>query len=123
MMALAHPRLALRPFLPADAPVLREIFRDSIEPWKVAELLVLRDDMPRSLHACFDEIAPILQQLCGKHGGECLRRAGELHARLHYGRMDSIFQEGLHEFLLDFIVQHNALSSEVQRTFLNTRMH
>ncbi|HET9716551.1 MAG TPA: GNAT family N-acetyltransferase [Pseudolabrys sp.] len=30
-MALAHPRLALRPFLPADAPVLREIFRDSIE--------------------------------------------------------------------------------------------
>lgn len=31
MMAVAHPRLALRPFLPADAPVLREIFRDSIE--------------------------------------------------------------------------------------------
>lgn|SRR5512143_1131959 len=31
MMAVAHPKLALRPFLPADAPVLREIFRDSIE--------------------------------------------------------------------------------------------
>ena len=31
MMAGAHPKLALRPFLPADAPVLREIFRDSIE--------------------------------------------------------------------------------------------
>jgi putative acetyltransferase len=30
MMARAHPKLALRPFLPADAPVLREIFRDSI---------------------------------------------------------------------------------------------
>jgi putative acetyltransferase len=31
MMAVAHPKLALRPFLPTDASVLREIFRDSIE--------------------------------------------------------------------------------------------
>jgi putative acetyltransferase len=31
MMAMAHPNLALRPFLPVDAPLLREIFRDSIE--------------------------------------------------------------------------------------------
>ena len=30
-MATAHPRLALRPFLPADTPLLREIFRDAIE--------------------------------------------------------------------------------------------
>jgi putative acetyltransferase len=30
MSAMAHPKLALRPFLPADTPVLREIFRDSI---------------------------------------------------------------------------------------------
>jgi putative acetyltransferase len=31
MMAVAHPKLGLRPFLPDDAPLLREIFRDSIE--------------------------------------------------------------------------------------------
>ena len=31
MMARAHPRLALRPFLPADAPMLAAIFRASIE--------------------------------------------------------------------------------------------
>jgi putative acetyltransferase len=31
MMARAHPTPGLRPFLPADAPVLAEIFRDSIE--------------------------------------------------------------------------------------------
>jgi putative acetyltransferase len=31
MMAMAHPKLGLRPYLPADAPLLREIFRDSIE--------------------------------------------------------------------------------------------
>jgi len=31
MMAVAHPKAGLRPFLPADAPVLAEIFRASIE--------------------------------------------------------------------------------------------
>lgn len=31
MNATAHPRLALRPLLPADTELLREIFRDSIE--------------------------------------------------------------------------------------------
>jgi putative acetyltransferase len=31
MMAQAHPKLALRPFLPADAPIAAEIFRASIE--------------------------------------------------------------------------------------------
>ena len=31
MNAVANPKLALRPFLPADTALLREIFRDSIE--------------------------------------------------------------------------------------------
>jgi putative acetyltransferase len=31
MSATAHPKQALRPLLPADVPLLREIFRDSIE--------------------------------------------------------------------------------------------
>jgi putative acetyltransferase len=31
MMARAHPKLSMRPFLPADAPLLAEIFRASVE--------------------------------------------------------------------------------------------
>jgi putative acetyltransferase len=31
MMAVAHPKPALRPYLPSDAPLLAEIFRASIE--------------------------------------------------------------------------------------------
>ena len=31
MMAMAHPKAAIRPYLPADAPLLAEIFRASIE--------------------------------------------------------------------------------------------
>lgn len=97
----------------------QKVFSDTIEPWRVAELLVLRDDMPRSLHACFDEITSILEQLSGRRNSECRRIAGELHARLHYGRMDEIFQEGLHEFLEDFVSCNNNLGVEIQRSFLN----
>ncbi len=101
----------------------QKVFRDTIEPWKVAELLVLRDDMPRSLHACFDEVTPILEQLCDDRGWECLRQAGEIHARLHYGRMEDIFQGGLHEFLQDFLQDNIALGEQIQRTFLNAPTH
>jgi len=97
----------------------QKVFSDTIEPWRVAELLVLRDDMPRSLHACFDEITPILEQLSGQRNRESRRIAGELHARLHYGRMNEIFQEGLHEFLEDFVTRNNNLGLEIQRSFLN----
>ncbi len=101
----------------------QKAFHDTIEPWKIAELLVLHSNMPRSLHACFDEITPILEKLCAARGWECLRQAGELHARLHYGRMEDIFQGGLHEFLQDFIAHNNALGAEIQRTFLNAPPH
>lgn len=97
----------------------QKVYRDTIESWRVAELLVLRHDMPRSLHACMDEVTHILEPLCAARGWECLRLAGELHARLHYGRMEDIFQQGLHEFLQEFIEDNYALGSEIQRTFLN----
>lgn len=97
----------------------QKVFNDTIEPLRVAELLILREDMPRSLHACFSEITPILEQLTGRRGGECKRMAGELHSRLRYGRMHDIFAEGLHGFLEDFILRNNNLGLEIQRTFLS----
>jgi len=97
----------------------QKIFSDTIEPWRVAELLILREDMPRSLHACFAEITPILDQLNSERGSECRRLAGELHSRLRYGRMQDIFAEGLREFLEEFLMRNNKLGLEIQRTFLS----
>lgn len=97
----------------------QKIYSDTIEPWRVAELLVLRRDMPRSLHACFDEITPILDQLSGSRSTECRRMAGELHAKLRFGKMHDIFQHGLHEFLDDFVKSNNKLGVEVHKTFFS----
>jgi uncharacterized alpha-E superfamily protein len=97
----------------------RKVYRDVITPVKVAELLILRHDMPRSLHACMDEAYEIFQMIATQYSGEALRRAGELHAGLHFGRIDVIFNNGLHEYLTDFLNRLNELGNEVNRSFFN----
>ncbi len=96
-----------------------KVYRDAVTPLRVAELLVLRQDMPRSLHACMDELTNILGQLSGNAGSECIRLAGEMHSSLHYGRIEDVFRGGLHEFLESFLRHNNRLGIEIQRTYLN----
>jgi uncharacterized alpha-E superfamily protein len=94
----------------------RTIFRDTIKPRQVVELLVLRREFPRSLHACYAEAAPILETLRAR--SECTRLAGEMHARLRYGRPQDITRRGLHRYLTDVITRNDQLSHEIARTFL-----
>jgi len=61
--------------------------------------LILRADMPRSLHHCYEVIINTLDELSGKKQLECRRMAGQTYAQLRYGRIDKIFKLGLHEFL------------------------
>ena len=96
----------------------RKIYSDVITPRRVAELLILRDDMPRSLHACMNAIYETLERLCDEHTHEIERAAGELHAKLHYGRTDDIIRLGLHEYLMDFLERISALGDDISRHFL-----
>ena len=96
----------------------RKVYRDLITPMKVAELLILRDDVPRSLHACMNEIYDILRQLCDDSQREAERLAGELHAKVHYGRTEQIIATGLHEYLMEFLAGIGKLSEEINKDFL-----
>jgi len=89
-----------------------------ITPRRVAELLILRADMPRSLHSCTNFIHETLERLCDESSQELERMSGELHARLHYGKMDDIIRLGLHEYLMEFLTRISALGNEVSRQFL-----
>ncbi|MBI1397645.1 MAG: hypothetical protein GC151_16865 [Betaproteobacteria bacterium] len=99
----------------------RKVFRDVITPLRVAELLILRDDMPRSLHACMNEVYDILQKLTSASQHEASRLAGEMHAALHFGRIDIIFADGLHEYLTDFLRRVHQLGGEVNLAFFSAR--
>ena len=95
-----------------------KIYADVITPLRVAELLMLRRDLPRSLVACLEHITATLDVLCHDRARECQRVAGETHARLRFSRMDEIFEVGLHEFLTTFIDRNTNLGSRIQRDFM-----
>jgi len=96
----------------------RKIYRDVITPLRVIELLVLRDDVPRSLHVCMNEIYNILREIADASSREPERLAGELHAQLHYGRAEKIITFGLHEYLMDILDKLHSLNDEINQHFL-----
>ena len=65
-----------------------------------------------------DEINGILGEVASIHSAEAARQAGELHATLHYGRMDDIFDAGLHPWLERFLVRINRLGDSIGENFL-----
>ena len=96
----------------------RKIYSDIITPFRVAELLILRDDMPRSLHSCMSFIFDTLKLLSDRNTREIERQAGELHSRLRFARMEEVIDFGLHEYLMNFLDRISALSGEINRGFL-----
>ena len=98
--------------------IYRKVYRDVIKPERVADLLILRADMPRSLHASLVEVVRNLAQVSNDQSAETQRRAGKLLADLQYGRIDEILATGLHAFLTQFLDRVNELGMRISRDFL-----
>jgi uncharacterized alpha-E superfamily protein len=98
--------------------VYRKVYRDVIRPERVAELLILKADMPRSLHASMNEVLANLERVSESTESETLRRTGKLLAQLKYGRIDEILDTGLHSFLTQFLDRVNDLGLHISREFL-----
>jgi uncharacterized alpha-E superfamily protein len=96
------------------------VYRESLKPWLVADLLILRDEMPRSLASCYEAIVRNLDSIAGAYGrqGTAQRHARGIRMRLQNSRMDGIFQRGLHEFISEFIAENNRLGTLVTEQFL-----
>ncbi|MGE5470761.1 MAG: alpha-E domain-containing protein [Bacteroidota bacterium] len=98
--------------------VYRKVYRDAMTPERVAELLILRSDMPRSLHFCMNGVIKNLDLIANSHSGETQRQAGLLHAKLHYARVGDILEQGLHEWLTDFMDHIYILGDGISQDFL-----
>lgn len=96
----------------------RDIYRDRITPERVAELLILRPDMPRSLRACFEEISQVLSHVEGQAGRSARRLASEIRARLTYSDISDIFAEGLETSLNSLIADIHRLGSAIHDSYL-----
>lgn len=98
--------------------IYRKVYRDVIQPERVAELLVLRPDMPRSLHACLNEVVSNLSMVSSDSAIESRRRSGKLLAELQYGKIEEILANGLHAYLTQFLDRVNDIGASISREFL-----
>lgn len=97
----------------------RWLYREGLKPWLVAELLILRGELPRSLTASLDEIVALLTSLSRRSGkqGEADRIARQRLTSLRQTNIDRLFQGGLHEFLQTFLVENSRLDQAVAQQF------
>ena len=98
--------------------IYRKVYRDVITPARVAELLMLRPDMPRSLLGCLEEVVANLRNVANDNSARTERFAGRLHAQLKFANIDDILEQGLHDYLERFLADINELGNRVSRDFL-----
>ena len=98
------------------------VYRESLKPWLVADLLILNRQMPRSLASSYENIVRV-----PRPSRPCLWPAGRRRsasraarsARLENTRIEDVFeQHGLHEFISGFIVDNDKLGAAVIEQYL-----
>jgi len=96
------------------------VYREEVKPWNVADLLLLRPEMPRSLRASFDDVTDCLEALAAEHGarGPCHDAADAISQRLRGAVINDIFAAGLHEYLTAMIDDIAGLGGLVREFYM-----
>ena len=96
------------------------VYRESIKPVLVADLLILNPEMPRSLASCYRMLVEHLDLIADAYGrrGESQRLASNMRAKLAGADIERIFASGLHEFIQGFISENNALGAAISEQYL-----
>jgi uncharacterized alpha-E superfamily protein len=96
------------------------VYRETLKPWLIADLLILNDSLPRSLASCYGNLVRNLDQIGVAYGrqGAAQRHARGVRNRLEHSHMDDIFQHGVHEFIQEFITDNARLGEIISRQYL-----
>lgn len=88
-------------------------------PRNIAQFMILDQVMPRSLSFCAGRIASALEAVAREYGisGESLELACALRRDLEQANIDMIVDNGLHQFIQDFIKRNNAISARIEQEF------
>jgi uncharacterized alpha-E superfamily protein len=96
------------------------VYRETLKPWLIADLLILNDTLPRSLASCYGNLTRNLDNIgvaYGRHGA-AQRHARGVRNRLEHSKMDDIFQRGVHEFIQEFIADNARLGEVIAKQYL-----
>lgn len=99
----------------------RVLYKAQVEPARVAELLITRQEFPRSLAFCYSQITQQLDAIRSQdpqRTAEAMRQAHAMHANLRHARVERIITSGLHEYLTDVIERTEVLGAEIAEGYL-----
>ena len=96
----------------------RRVYRDHITPERIAELMILSINMPRSLAACLQEVVDTLSRVRNTQSRTTQLCALSLLSTLREQTIEEILKIGLHEYLTDFLDQINIVGVGISKDFL-----
>jgi uncharacterized alpha-E superfamily protein len=96
------------------------VYRQSIKPWLVADLLILNRQMPRSLASSYEVLVRHLDLISDAYErrGPSQRIARTMLTSLNKMKIDKVFQSGLHEFITDFLKANDELGVAIAEQYL-----
>jgi uncharacterized alpha-E superfamily protein len=103
----------------AGARVYSWLNAGQIEARGIVEFLVLDDRFPRSLAFCRNALRDCLGALARKHGveGKAVALMRDSDTRISHLTVDEIFEQGLHEFLIDFLARNVAIAQAIAEDY------
>jgi uncharacterized alpha-E superfamily protein len=99
----------------------RRQYHSPIEPEKVAEMLILHPQHPRSIRFSITEVQSGLRAISGTDAGsyanEAERLTGKVLESLRYDKIDDIFSRGLHSYISDLSKMCRSIGEDIARTY------
>jgi len=97
----------------------RHIYPDALKPWLVADMLIFRRELPRSLSAAAGEAVALLGEIGERTGrqGQADRLARERERKILDTEIRTVFQSGLHQYLQRFIRENAAVDRAIAAQF------
>jgi uncharacterized alpha-E superfamily protein len=97
----------------------QHVYHDRYKAWNIADYLILRPEMPRSLMFCLDWInrtVDMLEEIYGSRTA-CHDAVADVSKMLVGNDMDRIFAYGLHEFLTEFTSRNNRITEALSESY------
>jgi uncharacterized alpha-E superfamily protein len=103
----------------AGARVYSWLNAGQIEARGIVEFVVLDDRFPRSLAFCRNALRDCLGALARMHGveGRAVALMRDSDTRISHLCVDQIFEQGLHEFLVDFLSRNASISQAIAEDY------
>lgn len=97
----------------------RHVYHDRYKAHNIADFLIMRPEMPRSLAFCAQYVRQNLEMLAQFYGKAqpCDDAARQLCALVEDTSMETIFTQGLHEFLTEFMTRNYHVSNTLSESY------